>query len=80
MLNTFKDICEVSYPNLQKPLAVRGRSEPRTLKRMEEQHKMFQEEGKGDLANAKDHMNVIRAFATLLLFAYFPCTVESTAS
>ena len=47
MLNIFKDICEVSCPNLQKPLAVRGRSEPRTLKRMEEQYKKFQGKARG---------------------------------
>ena len=51
--------CEITHQVLQKPLADRGLSQPRTLDSLQRDHLQFCTKGGGNLKNAKFNNNVI---------------------
>lgn len=52
--------CTVTYPHLQEPLSVRGRSSQRSLATLEGHYNDFLTKGEGNIGKAKDFYNVIR--------------------
>ena len=52
-------MCTVTYSDLQKPLAERGRSPLRTNKSRDEDYQNFLEKGHGNTDNAKFYNNAI---------------------